>query len=270
MSFLQKAKGFVFNKSFLKLIGIIVGVYFLVIGITVFYLDSYTLHGQQIEVPNLKGKNVKTIQPILDNLNLRAEVLDSIYDPKLAEGTIVSQDPEASQVSKLFVKEGRTIKVRVSKRSRLVEVPMLIDKSQRYAETVLLNNGLKFSVSYRNTQEAHGAVLDQTYRGKRIAKEQKIPIGSMINIVVGRNEGGMPVQVPDLYGMTIKEAKDRLANMPGLNFFPVCLECVTAQDSLVARVSSQSPQYIEGEMSPGGSTVTVNATLNFQDNRMPQ
>ena len=91
----------------------------------------------------------------------------------------------------------------------------------------------------------------------------------MIHLVIGRNEGGIPVPIPDLYGLTISEAQARLSDMTEMTFFVVCEECKTAQDSTMARINSQTPEYIEGVMIPSGSTITVNAVLNFVDTRPP-
>jgi beta-lactam-binding protein with PASTA domain len=207
------------------------------------------------------------VYELLASNELSYEVLDSIYNPKLAEGTIIDQDPQATVVSQLFVKEGRIIRLRVSKRSRLVEVPSLIDKSQRFAESILKNRGFKYTVTFRNTSEANGAVLNQLFNGVKIKEGTKIAIGSIIAIVVGRNEGGLPIPIPDLYGLTIFEARERLAAIPGMNYFPVCDDCKTSEDSLAARINSQTPEFIEGIMIPAGSTITVNAVLNFVNER---
>jgi len=71
------------------------------------------------------------------------------------------------------------------------------------------------------------------------------------------------LEIPNLYGMTIYEAKDRLASLGSFGFLPVCDGCLTREDTLAARIDSQSPEYIEGILIPAGSTITVYATLNF-------
>ena len=138
------------------------------IAITIFYLSSYTNHGQQISVPNLVGKTVAKSTTILEELDLTYEVLDSIYDPSKPEGTIIDQDPDPTSFSKVFVKEGRIIRLRVSKKSRMIEMPSLVDKSERFAESILKNRGLKYRIQYQPTNEANGAVLKQMYQCKQI------------------------------------------------------------------------------------------------------
>ena len=114
----------------------IVLTYFLVITIVVIYLDQYTNHGEKIDVPNVVGLKTASAQSKLEELDLKIEILDSVYKPELPVGTIVSQDPLPTSKSMVYVKSGRIIRVQVSKKSRLVEMPSLIDKSERMAESV--------------------------------------------------------------------------------------------------------------------------------------
>lgn len=263
MAFLKRLKQFVFSKHFLKITGIIALIYIVIIGGTIFYLGSYTNHGEKIPVPNLIGQNVNNISTLLEEKGLKFEIVDQVYKPKLAEGTIIDQDPEVTEKSKIFVKQDRIIRLRVSKRTQLVEMPSLIDKSERFATTILKNRGLRLKISYKNTPESHGAVIEQRFKGARIKEGTKIPIGSTIVLIVGRYEGGKPVPVINLYGLTISEARERLASIMGITFFPVCQDCITAADSLNARIGSQTPEYEEGAMMPSVGTVSATAVLNL-------
>jgi eukaryotic-like serine/threonine-protein kinase len=263
MEFLKRLKQFVLTKHFLKIIGLIALVYLVVVGGTILYLGVYTNHGEKIPVPNLIGQNVNSISQLLEEKGLKYEIVDQVYNPKLAEGTIVEQDPEKTEKSNIFVKVDRIIRLRVSKRTQLVEMPSLIDKSERFASTILQNRGLRIKVTYKNTPESHGAVLEQRFKGALIKEGTKIPVGSTIFLVVGRYEGGIPVPVINLYGLTITEAQERLASIPGITFLPICQDCLTSADSLSARIGSQTPEYIEGAMMPSVGTVSATAVLNL-------
>jgi beta-lactam-binding protein with PASTA domain len=266
MEFLQKLRSFIWSKHFLKHLGLVFLTYLIIVSVTVFYLDSYTNHGQQIKVPNFIGRNVNSVKAEIEELDLQYEILDSIYDPSKAAGTIIDQDPDPTMFSMVHVKEGRIIRFRVSKKSRLVEMPSLVDKSQRFAESILENRGLKVRIQFRPTNEANGAVLEQLFKGKTILEGKKIPIGSTITLIVGKNDAGVPVDIPNLYGLTIFEAKERLSQLGGFGFLPVCEGCLTYEDSVAARIESQSPEFIEGIQIPSGSTITVYATKNFSGN----
>jgi len=264
MSFLQKLKSYTWNRTFAKRIGIVVLFYLVVVMVTVFYLDAHTNNGQTIEVPNLIGKPVRVIGAELEALDLTYEVLDSIYDPSKPEGTILDQNPDPTSISNVYVKEGRIIKVRVSKKTRLIEMPSLIDKSQRFAESILKNRGLKYRIEYKPTNESNGAVMNQLYKGEFIKDGTRIPIGSTITLVVGRKEEGEPIDVPNLVGLTITEARDRLLLFGSVSLFTVCPDCISKEDSLYARIQSQTPEFIDGVKIPGGTTITVYASKNPQ------
>jgi beta-lactam-binding protein with PASTA domain len=257
MDLLKKLKAFVLSIYFLKNIGLILLVHLIVVGGLILFLNSKTNHGEKIAVPALYGKNVNSIEGIVSESGLRYEVLDSIYAPNKPAGTIIFQDPRPSDSTDVFVKEGRVIRVRVSKKSRLVEMPSLIDKSQRFAESVLKNRGLKYTITYESTREADGAVLDQKFNGSHIEDGKKIPIGSTILLIVGRNLGGEPVQIPDLKCLTINDVRGRLSTMSSITLFESYRDCQTAADSASAKVVSQNPEFIEGLLSPAGSTITI-------------
>lgn len=259
MKFFQKLKAFVWSKHFLKHSIFILLTYIIVITILVFYLDSYTNHGEKIDVPNVVGLKTSSAQSKLEALELKIEVLDSVYKPELPSGTIISQDPLPTSKSLVCVKSGRIIRVQVSKKSRLVEMPSLIDKSERISESILKNRGLKCRKTYVPTSESNGAVLRQLYNGREIKEGTKIPVGSTITLVVGQNNEAQPVTVIDLIGLTISDAKARLSGISLQISVGACDGCTNAADSTNAVIYSQSPEFIEGVTVPSGTTIMVSA-----------
>jgi beta-lactam-binding protein with PASTA domain len=263
MKILSKIKNFVWSKSFAWNIGAIILAYIILFFSVKSCMNTQTNHGQKIDVPELIGKNQNNLENLLAGTGLEYEVLDSIYDPKKVEGTVLEQDPMPTKLSKVFVKEGRVIKVRVSKRSQLVEMPDLVSKSQRFAEGILRNRNFRYKLEFKPSKESPGAVLEQLYRGKPVEGGKKLPIGSMIKLVVGQEIGGQPTLLPNLYGLTIDEAKMRLKAVGDFEFIPVCQDCQTATDSMVARVISQNPAFSDGALIMTGSTITVIASKVF-------
>ncbi|MDX1651286.1 MAG: PASTA domain-containing protein [Brumimicrobium sp.] len=262
-SFLAKLKHFIFGRKFLLNIILIIVLWIGIIWGSIAYFNSYTNHGESIVVPNLISNNVADISELLAGKDLKYEILDSIYNPDLVEGTIVYQNPMATDSTGLEVKSGRSIKVRVSKRSRLVDVPMVVSKSQRFAEAVLMTKGLRTKTSFIPSNEDQGSVIEQKYKGKRVTKDQKVPINSVIELVVGQKTSGEMELVPNLYGLTIKEAESRLNDIQSLRLFVVCNDCQNAQDSINARVIRQTPVAGDSSRIPKGSTITAFASTNF-------
>ncbi|MEJ6583491.1 MAG: PASTA domain-containing protein [Crocinitomicaceae bacterium] len=263
MILLKKIGNFIWSKRFLVNFGLILLAY-IIGGLILSQCLSYsTNNSQKLEVPNLIGKNQNNLASLMADSELLYEVLDSIYDPSKVAGTIMEQDPLPTAKSNIYVKEGRTIKLRVSKRTLLVEMPDLVDKSQRFAEGILRNREFRYKLDYQPSKEAHGAVIEQLYKGKRIAAGQKIPIGSKVVLIVGRNEVGTIQPLPNLYGLTISEARMRVRNMLNMEFIVVCPSCITAADSSIARVTSQSPEFDEEGVVMSGASVSVFADKNF-------
>ena len=266
MNLLKKIGNYIWSRNFL-----FNGLAVILVYIIGYYLVQYTLSsrtnlGQKIEVPNLLGKNQNNLENIFANSELTYEVLDSLYYPDMIEGTIIEQDPMPTDSTDIYVKEDRVIRVRVTKRTQLVEMPELVDKSQRFAENILVSLGFRYSIEYKPSKEAAGAVISQLYQGKPITNGVKIPVGSRIKLVVGRDQAGEPVALPNLYGLTIVEAKQRIANIGDLGIYVKCDACFTAEDSLLARVYTQSPEYTdETSIVASGSTITIVAAKQSGD-----
>ena len=266
MDMLKKLGNFVWSKTFLINFGALILLYIIMFFSLRSCLDTRTHHGQKISVPDIVGKNSNNVKSLLAGTKLNYVVLDSIYDPSKVAGTILEQDPGATSSTNLYVKEGRTIKLRVSKRTMLVEMPELIDRSQRFAEGVLRNREFRYDIAYKASREAHGAVMAQLHEGKNIAKGMRLPIGSRIKLIIGRNESGIPLELPNLYGLSIVEAKKRVENMLNMEFFiGSCTGCLTAADSSLARIYTQSPEFEDGAIVASGGSITVVATTDFSD-----
>jgi beta-lactam-binding protein with PASTA domain len=263
-SFLSSFWSFIKSRSFFKHFGLVVLFYLVVIFGTLFILDWSTNHGEKIEVPNIVGKNANDAKQILEEQGLKYQILDSIYDPKKPNGTVIEQTPGPTKKTSVYVKSGRIIGLRVSKKQKLVEVPNLINKSQRFASSILKNRGLNFVIRYKPVNEdASGTVVDQLYNGKKVVFGTMIPVGSTITIYVGEFVIEDPEKIPDLYGMTAADAI-ALLNELGFRHEYGCSGCLTKSDSLSAIVFSQSPEYSRGKEVSKSSLVTFNASMNLE------
>lgn len=257
MGFFKKLGNFFISRKFIINFLLFGLVWFLIVWGSTFYFGSYTRHGESIEVPNLLNNNVKDISTLIGDKNIKYEVLDSIYNPDLVEGTIIYQNPMPTDSSGLSVKSDRVIRVRVSKRSRLVLVPIVVSKSHRFAEAVLMTKGLRTRVDFVPSNEDQGSVISQKFQGKAISIGQQVPINSVIQLTVGKRTQGELVDIPNLNGLTINEAQVRFLDNSSLRLFSVYTGCETPTDSLNARVIRQTPVASDSSRIPEGSTITV-------------
>ena len=108
-----------------NLAAMIIVVIALFIGVQ-YWLNSYTLHGQGYELPNLYGMDYDDAATLLEQHGLKVEANDTGYNKKMDADVILMQTP--GQGTK--VKEGRTIYVTInSTLSPKVRIPDIIDNS---------------------------------------------------------------------------------------------------------------------------------------------
>lgn len=176
----------------------------LFLGFFLVYLPASTNHGETITVPNLKGMTTEEIEDFLDDRNLRFEVSDCTFVPGAQALEVLTQYPTAGAK----VKEGRKIYVTITAlNAPQIKMPALTGLSQRNAESFLKSYGLLMGqITYRDDL-AENIVLEQLYQGKKIEANALIPKGSKIDLVIGNGLGNTELDVPDVLGKTLEEAK---------------------------------------------------------------
>lgn len=245
-STLRLVISFVKTKHFWKHFGLVILFYLVMVFAAILYLDFATSHGEKIAVPNFVGLSGEKAKQRIEDLDLTYQILDSIYDPKLPEGTVIEQLVEPTSLSQVYVKSGRIIGLRLSKRNQLVEMPSLLHKQIQFAQSILEQRGLRFIIQYQPTAEANGSVLDQRYKGRRIKEGDRLPIGAVVTLIVGQNDEGEPIALQNFIGLTMSEARYIFDTLGVSSYSFICPDCLTSQDSAAARIFSQSPEYIEG------------------------
>ncbi|MDC0302177.1 PASTA domain-containing protein [bacterium] len=208
------------------------------------YLDFYSNHGEEIAVPNLVGKKSSEAKMKLEELGLSYEILDSIHDPDLPNGIVKQQMIEPTSFSKVKVKENRIIGLRLSKKTDLKEMPNVIFKDVDLACSILENRGFGWRIEHKPSLEAHGAVLEQLYKGKLVPQGEFIPIGDEITLIVGKNEVGVLTSLPNVVGMNYQDALNLLSTNGLTSVSTICNDCETMQDTLTAVVFGQSPEFV--------------------------
>ena len=97
---------FLTSKIFLKQIGIAIGAGIIIILLMLFWLKSYTHHGDFETVQELKGKSLEVVEIELSDNKLKMVVQDSAnYNPNYPPYSVIEQQPEAGSQ----VKENRKI-----------------------------------------------------------------------------------------------------------------------------------------------------------------
>ncbi len=97
-------------------------------------LDYYTRHNQKVIVPELRGMHINKAIEALKRIDLRYEVVDSIYDKKAKPNTVVELYPSVGN----SVKPQRIIFIKIySNSAPKISIPYLKDMSSRQAYALL-------------------------------------------------------------------------------------------------------------------------------------
>lgn len=146
------------------------------------WLDSYTRHGDAIEVPNVKNINVDEAEVMLNNRELSLVVIDSTYKKDLPAGTVLEQNP----VPGSKIKKGRAIYVTInSDRVPLVAIPDIVDNSSlRQAEAKLKAMGFKLTEPQYISGEKDW-VYGLSYRGRQLNTGDRVPREAILTLTAG-------------------------------------------------------------------------------------
>lgn len=201
-----------FDKSDLKFVGVnvllavVAGIAIMVVLIS--YLRTYTEHGVEVEVADVRGLVEAEATPLLSAQGLSLVVIDSTYSDKVPFGTIVDQDPKPNS----HAKHGRSVYVTINATTkRQVTMPNLQDISYRQAETTLRGMGLEVDTIYDYEPSMYrDLVLDVKSNGESVPPGEKIAVGTKVRLVVGFGQGTEEVEVPSVIGMTLQEARRTL------------------------------------------------------------
>ena len=203
-----------FDKSDLKFVGWNM-VFALVIGLgilisLIIWLRGYTQHGVEVEVEDVRGLVVTEAEPILQAQGLQLQVVDSTYSDKVPFGTIVEQDPKPQS----HAKHGRAVYVTINATTkRHITMPNLHDMSYRQAETTLRGLGIRVDTVYDYEPSAfRDLVLDVRVDTGSVQPGQRLPVGTKVRLVVGFGKGTEYVKVPNIVGLTLRDARSLLLN----------------------------------------------------------
>lgn len=189
---------FVFSRGFLKQIGLMLVVLFILIFLTFMFIRFYTNHGEAVEVPALKGLTMEEAGLLLSHHNLQYVIIDSVYDAKAVRGSIIEQVPAAGE----FVKSGRSIYITINTVNKpLIVLPDVKDLSLRNARALLESQGLKvIGIEQQPGEQNDLALYAKTVSGHQLVAGERIAIESSVILVVSHNSDLS--LVPDTFSNT--------------------------------------------------------------------
>lgn len=174
--------GFLTTKTFLKQVLYAIIALIVLSFIILWWLRMTTNHGEQIKVPNLAKLSLDKVEDVLDENDLRYEILDSAnYNPEYPKYSVIEQIPKAGK----FVKEDRKIYLTLNPSGyRRIPVPNVLGKTLRQAEPTLVATGFNIGkISKR--PHISDQVLQLRYKGENLEVGTELEKTSSIDLIVG-------------------------------------------------------------------------------------
>lgn len=155
-------------------------------------------------VPNVVGMSQDEAFQVLQEDDFKPVIADTTYGVSLPPGKIFMQKPERGKV----VKEGRTIFLFLSGGDQTVSVPLLKGKSVLDARFALERVGLKLgTIDEATSAQPKDMIFDQQFEeGTQLRKGQAVGV----SVSIGKGFGD--IEVPDLIGKSLTEARNILTN----------------------------------------------------------
>ncbi|MBQ3136113.1 MAG: Stk1 family PASTA domain-containing Ser/Thr kinase [Clostridia bacterium] len=185
-----------------KTIAVLCGVLGALVIFAVVLISMFLPNSNKISVPNVVGLNFYSQvmnQPAYSNFTFEP-IIDDESDAEA--GTILKQDPSSGKVNK-----NSTITIYISDSSTKVEVPDVYGYEYASADAVIRGKGLDTTVVKEKSEDAEIGTVIRTFP----AKGEMVAAGTLITIYVATSEEVEPVEVPNLIGMTIAQARQALS-----------------------------------------------------------
>ncbi len=222
-----------------------IGIAVLVIFLFLKMLGLITKHGHYLKVPAVTGMPTNEAVKLLQDQGFEVYIQDSVFTDTAKKGIVLKQLPDPNAT----VKINRTVFITVNRYvPPMIDMPRLEGQNLAFALQMLERTHLKLGDTIYRPDFMLGSVLEQQYRGARIAEKTKIQWGSRIDLVIGGGLENKSMIVPDLLGMTFAAAKAYL-DESGIGIGGIIGDG-RISDTAAAFVIQQRPERLDINKSP--------------------
>jgi serine/threonine-protein kinase len=154
-------------------------------------------------LPNVVGKTFENASAILQKAGFPAQQGESRYHKNIPANIVLQEDPPAGSRQK----RGTTVVLALSAGQKNAEVPVTTNMSQQQARIAIENTGLTLgNVSEQLADQPRGLVIASSPPAG-----SKVDLPGTVDIVLSK--GPPTVQVPDLYGRSVGEARSMIEQL---------------------------------------------------------
>ncbi|MFN2636354.1 MAG: PASTA domain-containing protein [Gemmatimonadaceae bacterium] len=235
------------RRAFPYLIAAVGGFLISYVAIFLFAFPAEVLPDEGI-LPNVVGKTYEDAAGILQKAGFSAQQGESRYHKSIAANIVLQEDPPAGSRQK----RGTNVVLALSAGQRSAEVPVTANMSQQQARIAIENTGLTLgNVSEQLADQPRGLVIATSPPAGT-----RMDLPGSVDIVLSK--GPATVQVPDLYGRSVGEARSMVEQL-GLRIA-----------GLSRDTSSLQPENtVIRQFPPAGQSVSAGAPVSLTVSHFP-
>lgn len=163
-------------------------------------MPVYVRQGRSKKLVDVTSMDTKSALIMIKTSGFKGVIADTVFTSEVEANIVLDQHPEPGAI----VKKGRTVRLKISYAEKLVFVPNIVGQSQRSANLLLYQVGLKIgaiSKAYSSTYPS-GVIIDQMPDStETLAK------GHNVRVVISKGRSPNDIQVPSLFGLSKDSAE---------------------------------------------------------------
>lgn len=200
-------------------------------------MPSYTRQEVEIIVPDVENVPFENARRLLEARDLQVERVVQRFNPNLPRETVVDQNPPPNT----RVKPGRHIYLSVNSGSLpTVTVPRVEGLALREAKNRMITAGLKVA---SERPDPVPSPYENTVTNQSPPAGSTVDRGSSVTLWYSTGLGSEYVEVPDVKGMTIEEARRALLT---LRLRSVAVDAISEEDTVSRQSRAPGTQVRQG------------------------
>jgi len=198
-----------------------------------FVLPWYVSHDKELTMVDVRDSSYAAAKDILLKLGFQAIAVDTLENAELPPETVIDQQPSPGAA----VKQGRIVRLVITSGERFFPMPNMVGKVLKAAQLELDRQHLYVgSITEEfSSDKPRGVITRQSIRPRLMVSSK-----DTLELVVSKGPPPSQLEVPDLFGMNLDEAKAAIRNAG----FKVGTIRYIPNDELVAyTVIRQNPEW---------------------------
>ena len=209
-----------------------------IFALVLYFSGFFTDDAKTLKIPSFIGEIADTIDP-KEYPDFVLEYAPSQPSDTVEVGVIIGQEPKAGSSAKA----GDTITLTASSGPATDTMRDLVNYMEQNARTILDNLGMKLNivVEWESSEVYSAGAVIRTIP----SAQEPLTVGQTVTLIVSSGTATKYVPVPELVGMNVEEAKDRLTSL-NLKFGISYVDADEAEGTVIFQSKAQMVQVKEG------------------------